>query len=275
MRVAIASCAFVPEEFQDDPLLAAALRRREASVGRIAWDDPAINWHGFDLVVVRSTWDYTRRRDRFLAWAEGIGERLRNRPQVIRWNSDKRYLADLADRGIPVVPTVWGPDALDEAAARGWQELIVKPAVSAGARDTFRVPAGEARDTVGRVAHRGEVMVQPYLGSVAEHGELSVVLVDGAPTHAVLKRPAEGEFRVQLELGGAMRRITLDEETERAARRVVEAVDQSLLYARVDMLRDDDGQLLLAELEVTEPSLYLSHAPEVVDVLAEAVLGRL
>lgn len=275
--VLLATSAGHPGLDADDRPLLGALRERGLRAHPAIWDDPEVSWAEARLIVVRSTWDYTNRRQDYLAWAREVtrSTSLWNPPTVLEWNTDKRYLADLADRGIPIVPTLWGADALEEARELGWDEIIVKPSVSAGARDTFRVRLDGAAAPVARVAERGEVMVQPYLGSVADHGEVSVVFVDGEPSHAVLKRPAEGDFRVQLELGGEMERVRLDDEFVDLGRRVVDAVDEPLLYARVDMLRSGDGGFVLAELEAVEPSLYLAHAPEAVGVLADAVVSRL
>lgn len=291
MRVAIASCAFVPEEFQDDPLLAAALRRREASVERIAWDDPAVDWHGFDLVVVRSTWDYAERRDEFVTWADSVGERLRNRPDVLRWNSDKRYLADLAAAGFDVVPTRWVEPGAAAPELEG--EVVVKPAVSAGGRDTGRFgPQGrrEARALLARLGEAGRVaMVQPYLGGVDERGESALAFIGGAPSHALRKgavlRPDEeapvrddalGAAEVMYdpdlvgpgEASDAERRLAAD-----VVAHVAERFGESPLYARVDMVPGPDGRPVLLELEAIEPNLYLAITPGAADRLAAAIVG--
>lgn len=190
MRIALATAAAVPPEFDDDQLLAEELRARGAEAEFALWDG-GVDWPAFDLVVIRSTWDYTRRLDDFLAWAETVGDRLRNPPEVVRWNSDKRYLADVAGAGLAVVPTTYigpGDDTLDLP-----DEVIVKPTISAGARDTGRFGRehhDRARALLARLAAAGRTaMVQPYLASVDAHGETAVVFVAGAPTHVLRKRP--------------------------------------------------------------------------------------
>ena len=194
MKVAIETCAALPGGFDEDQPLAAALRSRGAGAAFEVWDDPAVDWGRFDKVVVRSTWDYTFKRDRFIAWAESLGRRIQNAPEVMRWNSDKRYLADLADAGLPVVPTRFtGPsDPLPDLDG----EVVVKPAISAGARDTGRFSACAHAQALALVAMiRGEgrtAMVQPYLPAVDKRSETAIVFTAGRVSHVLRKRAVLG-----------------------------------------------------------------------------------
>lgn len=286
MHVALAGCRPLPDipdvELIDAPLHA-ALTARRIEVSRPAWDDATVDWSAFDAVVVRTTWDYTGNRDRFVAWAQRVAAvtRLFNPPEVLAWNTHKGYLIELEERGAPVVPTAWlgQGDRIDLAALladRGWGPAIVKPAVAAGSDGLLRVaaddPAGQRH--LDALSETGDVLVQPYLGSV-EDGELSVVLFDGEVSHAVLKRPSAGEFRVQFEFGGRYEPAELPPDVGALASWIVEATGHDLLYARVDLLFADDGTPQLTELEATEPDLYWEAAPGGPDRFADAIVRRL
>ncbi|GGI07932.1 ATP-grasp domain-containing protein [Egicoccus halophilus] len=285
MHVALVTAA-VDLDFLEavDDALVTALEDRGVRVTEPRWDDPAVDWSTFDLALVRTTWDYPGRRDEFVAWAAAAGERTRlfNPPDVLRWNTHKSYLLELEERGAPVVPTAWLGQGdrvvLDELlVARGWRTAIVKPAVGAGASGLARVTVGDpdAQAHLDAELAVGDVLVQPYLAAVETRGELSVVVVDGAVSHAVRKVPSGGEFRIQEEFGGRYASETLDVDTEALVRWIVEATGHDLLVARVDLLEDEVGQLQLAELEATEPDLYLRTEPAAAGRLADAVVRRL
>ncbi len=268
-----------------DAPLVAALERAGAHVERPSWRDDT-DWNRFDGAIVRSTWDYSDDRDAFVAWAVAVEATtvLWNPADVLRWNTHKGHLMELEERGAPVVPTAWlgRGDVVDLAAlraARGWGPVVCKPAVANGG-DGLRV-AGD--DPTGDQAHleellaAGDVLVQPLLGRVATEGETSVVVIDGEVSHLIRKLPAPGEVRVQNHRGGAYERVEItgdDAEAAALALWVVEATGQELLYARVDLLRADDGTWQLGELELTEPDLYLRFAPQAADRLAAALLTR-
>jgi hypothetical protein len=292
VRVALATCAPLADGWPDDHLLAEALRRRGSEALFGVWDDPSFDWGTFDRVVVRSTWDYTGRRDLFLRWALSLDGRLENPAAVLEWNSDKHYLAELRDAGIHVVETAYvGPGDPDPPLPG---EVVVKPAVSAGARDTGRFSADAhagARALLDRLRGAGRVaMVQPYLGSVDERGETAIVYFGGAESHvlrkqAVLSPDEEAPLRDdQIGSAEAMYRDDLvgAGEAGAAERSLAGAVIDHLrerfgrvpLYARVDMVAGDDGRPLLLELELVEPLLYLASAPGSAERLAEALLAR-
>ncbi|HSI97026.1 MAG TPA: hypothetical protein VK926_01580 [Gaiellaceae bacterium] len=289
MKVAVATCAALPPGFADDRLLIAALETRAVQAEHVVWDDDGARWDGFDLVVIRSTWDYPHKRAAFLDWADSLDGRLRNSPSVVRWNSDKHYLADLAAIGLPVVPTDFvGPgDAIP--AFEG--EVVVKPAISAGARDTGRFGPkthDSARARVARLQAEGRVaMVQPYLRSVDSRGETMLAFIAGRFSHALRKRAVlrpDEEAPVRADALGAaeaMYEADLVEPAEataaelEAANAVVaylaELFGDVPLYARVDMVDDVRGEPLLLELEAVEPSLYLGFSPGAADRLADAI----
>jgi hypothetical protein len=292
-RVAIATCAPLPDGWPDDRLLAAALRASGAEVRFGVWDDPGFDWSGFESVLIRSTWDYTLDRERFLAWTWSLEGRVENPPPIVEWNSDKHYLADLAAAGIATVPTVYVKPGGAEPELAG--EVVVKPAVSAGARDTGRFsPAahGQARGLLERLHREGRTaMVQPYLPSVEDGGETAIVFIAGSESHALRKsvvlgpdeeapladhelRAAEAMFHEELVAPAT----AADAERELAVA-VVEALRKRFgaapLYARVDMLAAAGGEPMLLELEAVEPSLYFEQAPGSAERFAQALLRRL
>ena len=285
-RIALASCAELPALDEEGQLLLAALRARGAKADPVVWDDDSADWAEYDLVVVRGTWDYVPQLERFLAWTGHVAEvsRLLNPAGVIRWNTDKRYLADLDRAGVPVVPTQFlepgdGPDH-----RFGDVEHVVKPVVSAGSRDTLRLSPADAGRGLAHAAALLDagrsVMVQPYLHEVDEHGETALLHLDGHFSHAMRKGPllapgmelvedlyAEEEMSVR-EPSAAEREVAAA-----ALAALPDGLGEDLLYARVDLLPSPDGPRLL-ELELTEPSLFLDHHPPGVEALADAVLRR-
>ena len=236
------------------------------TVAMVPWRADA-DWAAFDAVVIRSPWDYQDAPDDFLAVLEAIGARgrLENPLPVVRWNLRKTYLRDLEAAGVPVVPTRWAEGGLEardlEAAFGTWgaDEVVAKPVVSANADGTFRLGPEPAawRDALEALGRR-PCLVQPFVPAVVAEGEWSVFAFGGEVSHAVLKTPAPGDFRVQEEHGGAIRGVApgpaLLDLTERALAAVPH--DGPLLYARVDAVRLPDGSLAVMELELIEPSLY-------------------
>lgn len=213
LRIALVTHAGQPRLTDDDQLLADALAERGAPAEAAAWDDGTVDWGAYDAVIVRSTWNYHHDVERFLAWVDDVAARptvLCNPPSLLRWSSGKRYLFDLARRGVPIVDTalVEAGEAVglaDVAAARRWRELVVKPMVSASAHETWRVmgvPTDEDERRFRELVATRPMLVQRYIAQVASEGEWSFVFVDGAFSHAVVKRPARGDFRVQKEHGG-------------------------------------------------------------------------
>ena len=263
-RVALATCAEVPDLDEDGPALVGALADLGVEGVAAVWDAPDIDWAAFDLVVIRSTWDYAERRDRFVAWAHTLPGVLNPAP-VVRWNTDKHYLRDLASAGVPVVPTDFVEPSGSFEPPDG--RFVVKPAISAGARNSAAYDASQherARAHVHELLAAGRsVMVQPYIGGVDAGGETALVYLGGAFSHAVRKGPL---LRPGQPPGQGLyleEEITAREPTpsERAvAERALAAVPcdgAELLYARVDLLPGPDGTPVLVELELTEPSLFL------------------
>lgn len=281
-RVALVTCARLAELDPDDLLLAAPLRALGLTAEAVVWDDPSVDWSAYDLVVLRSTWDYARRRDEFVAWAAAV-PRLANPADVVAWNTDKRYLTQLAAAGVPVVPTEWvAPgDSWEMPATRQW---VIKPAVGAGSVDAGRYDVADASHRSMAAAHLARLhtdgrllMVQPYLPAVDDHGETSLLYLDGEYSHAVRKGPllhgpdtgVTGLYRdeqITPRVPSPAERAVADK-----ALAAVPGGGERLLYARVDLIPGPDGEPLLVELELTEPSLFLGTARGAASRFADAI----
>jgi hypothetical protein len=291
-RVALVTARGARGLDEDMPPLTAALAAAGVQSAIVDWDDSGVDWRGFDLVVLRSAWDYAERLPEFLAWAEDVARvtTLMNPLPVVRWNTDKHYLGELARAGAPVVPTTYlepGADAaraLDEFFAHAsCRELVAKPAVGAGARDARRHLRSARTEILGHVtpllAAGRAVMLQPYLESVDSAGETALMYLGGRFSHAIRKSallPAGAPSTAALFAAENIIARTPGADELAAAERILAAVPVAgLAYARVDLLRDAAGSPRLLELELTEPSLFLSYAPESAGRLAAAVLARL
>jgi glutathione synthase/RimK-type ligase-like ATP-grasp enzyme len=283
--VALATCSLVPDLDDDEGLVIPALARRGVAAHPAVWDDRSVVWDDCELVVVRSAWDYAERRDDFLSWSASL-PRVLNAVPVLEWTTDKVYLRDLAARGIPVVPTVWiEPGTATQSLALPPGEVVVKPAVSAGARNTSRYRSGAevgVRAHVDRLLDDARtVMVQPYVRSVDDRGETALIYFAGAFSHAVNKGALLIEpGRVTQGLWEPERIAAVEPEAKE--RDLAEAVLDSLpwprvelLYARVDIVRGSDGRPLVLELELAEPSLFLARAEGAAERFAAAITDRL
>lgn len=281
MDVALVTCEAARDLDEDLPLLARALQARGATVALPSWDDPAIDWAGFAAVVLRSPWNYMDRHEAFLAWTRAVAARtlLLNPPELVAWALDKRYLAHLASRGVPTVPTAFA--APGEAVDIPDGDVVVKPSIGAGSMDALRFaePAA-ARAHVAHLHATGRTaMVQPYLAGVDAHGETGLVHVEGRLSHGFRKGAMlAGEREV---VGGLYLEedITAREPTpaERdLARAALDAVPgPPPLYARVDVVPGPGGDPVVLELELVEPSLFVGLEPVAAPAFADAVIARI
>lgn len=281
----------MPDQFTDDQRVIAELEALGAEIAYEPWDAD-IDWAGFDAVGVRSPWDYSRRRDEFVAWADSVGSALHNSADLLRWNSEKSYVADLAEADMAVVETLFLEPG-DEWAGDE-REVVVKPSISAGGRDTGRFGpelSDQARALIGAIHASGRIaMVQPFQASVDAAGETALVFIDGRFSHALRKksvlRPdevapvrttdlqvAEAMYDPELVLAGSFEPDEL-ELAERIVAHVTRRFDYVPLYARVDMLRDARGAPVLLELEAVEPNLYFDQYPDGAGELARALAAR-
>jgi hypothetical protein len=293
-RIAIATAAEFPDLDEDGPVLLAARAERGFPAEPAVWTDQDVDWSAYELVAVRSTWDYQHHRDDFVRWAHRVAgvTRLVNPAPVLEWNTDKTYLRALSDAGLPVVPTEWKVPG-DDYTPRTQGEYVVKPAVSAGSRDTNRYRAGEHDERA--VTHVQEllaagrtVMVQPYLDAVDTAGETALLFSGGTFSHAIRKGPLLTAAMELVQGAYKPEEIQPREPTARereVAEQVLDAlVDVApagradLAYARVDLVPGPDGEPILLELELTEPSMFLVHdaadGAKAAARLADALLGE-
>lgn len=280
-NVALVTYAALPDLALDEQALAHSLATMGIVARPVVWDDPAIDWRSFRLCVIRSTWDYHHRRDEFVAWAERISNvtQLWNPAEVVNWNTHKTYLRDLAERGVPVVPTLWlergtSANLKEIMGERGWESVVAKPSVSASAYATLLVRPDSVEEGQAHLeaslAER-DMMVQPFIPSVETYGERSLMFIEGEYTHSVRRVPAVGEDR---EGGGEFKQAEAIPGEIAFAQKAFEAARYPTLYARVDIVKDSEGLLRLMELELVEPSLFLQQAPEALDRLARAIAAR-
>ncbi len=269
---------------EDDRLAAAALVAKGCAVHAAVWDNPFVPWETYDAVILRSCWDYHLRPEAFLELVttiESMEVPIWNPSAVVRWNFEKSYLASLERRGIATIPTLWFErgaevDLAAELAARGWERAVVKPTISLSAYQTWvTTPETAATDAeaVRAILERSGVMVQEFVDEVCTRGEWSFVFLGGEYSHAVIKRPAEGDFRVQANFGGTGEAAEPPAHLLEDAVRVVEPWSDGLLYARVDGI-EVDGRLLLMELELIDPVLFFGQSPEAAVRFASALLVR-
>jgi len=274
------------------PPLLAAFSAAGAHAEITDWDDGTVDWARFDAALLRSAWDYAERLPEFLAWVErtAVATLLLNPPAVVRWNADKHYLGELAGKGLPVVPTTYAEPGADVQlvlrrflAQHDCAELVVKPAVGAGARDARRHARAATEEILAQLrpllAARRSMMLQPYLEGVDTAGETALMFIAGRFSHAVRKGPllprgapaTPGLFAPEQ----ISARVPGEDELA-AAQRILAALPfGELLYARIDLIRDAAGAPRLLELEITEPSMFFAHAPGSAERFVSAVGVRL
>jgi glutathione synthase/RimK-type ligase-like ATP-grasp enzyme len=284
MRVTLVTCVAWPEVSASDQLYAEALAEVGVSVTGAPWNGPLEPFLDVDLVVLRSNWDYHHDLAGFTAWLDDLeqrGIRMQNAPSLVRWNLDKRYLLDLGRRDVRVPRTEVAPaDPATIAgilARHGWEQAVLKPTVGASGHGVRLVRAGDLPDAMpasDAPTQAGTLIVQELLPEVVEHGEASYVFFDGAYSHALLKRPAAGDFRVNSQYQGTVEAFSPDAHLVQQARAVLGVLDEVPLYARVDGV-SRDGALLVTELELNEPALSMTLAPGSAARFAEATVRRL
>lgn len=283
-RVCFVTCTLWPEISASDRLVVEALGPLGVQVEGRAWNDRGADFTGFDAVVLRSNWDYHFEPEAFLAWLdrmEGAGVRLFNPPALVRWNVSKRYLLALEAAGVPTVATtvIDEPtrEAIEASLTRHGSTVVLKPAIAASAHGTRLVTAATLDETMRAVragVMRPPLLVQPFVEEVRSRGEWALIFIDGELTHAVLKRPGPGEFRVQGAFGGSAQVGTPPPAVAAVAQRALAALPKPPLYARIDAVEAAAGPLVM-EAEVNEPSLFFTHAPAAAARFAEALLRRL
>lgn len=276
----VATCEGIPRLDPDDRLLLSALRARGLTVEVAVWNDPSVDWSAARLCLLRSMWDYPKHYERFCNWLDSIerATTVRNTVGLVRWNSHKGYLLDLARAGTPIVPTAWiqrgqRVELRTLLVERGWSEAIVKPARGSAAHDVLRVSLDETergQAHLGRLLRDQDALVQPYMHAVESYPERSLVFIGGAYSHAVSKRP----FDTKLAIGDATARLVAPTPAEHAvaACAMTSLPGDAPLYGRVDVFRSGDGDAVVNEVELIEPALYLGAHPPAAGALADAIV---
>lgn len=279
-RVGIITYEKEPLLTEDDRPLIAELAATGLAGIPVRWDDRDADWHSFAALIIRSCWDYHVRHDDFVRWldtVEAAAVPVFNPVPLVRWNMDKRYLRELQARGIAIPGTVWvergGLSLAGLLDAAGWDDAIVKPAVSASATDTWRVRIADAEAREAEFAElsaRTTVLVQRFVPEIETSGEWSLVFIGGQLSHAGLKRPRAGDFRVQKEHGGTVVPAEPPRAVVAASRDVMRALPIPPLFARIDGVETPDGYVLM-EAECIEPDLFFRFRPESRRALVDAV----
>jgi glutathione synthase/RimK-type ligase-like ATP-grasp enzyme len=274
----------LPQLDPDDRLAVDALARRGLTVDAAIWNDPSVDWSRAGICIIRSTWDYHLDYQGFLQWAQRVASvtQLWNSLPIVRWNSHKSYMKDIADRGAPIVPTVWlragsTPDIAALMRERGWERAVVKPVVGLATRGVMRFSLmggelGAAQKHVNALLREQDVMMQPFLRSVESYAERALVFIDGEYSHAATK-VAFQPLAPAGEAGEVL--VVADPEEIAVATRVARMAEGRVLYARVDLLRGDDGRPCVIEYELVEPSLFLSLHPPAAERFASVLAGLL
>lgn len=278
-RIALATSAEHAELHPNELPLVEALRTAGLDPVAEVWSDPSVDWSAYDAVLLRSVWDYHLRYDEFTEWLallDKAGVPVLNDSGLVRWNGDKRYLLELRERGVAIVPSQVAAGACLREVVSGLdgQEIVVKPTVGATALHTVRGVAGTA-ELDRTLAELPEIayLVQPFQPEIVADGEWSLMYVDGEFTHAVIKRATPGDFRVQEDFGGTVTPTDPTPVVLDGARAALDAVGRAPAYARVDGVVVN-GRFLLMELELIEPELFFPQYPEAAQKLARAVAAR-
>jgi len=270
---------------QERTLIKDALLAKGLTVQIKSWDDPDYDWSQTRAVVFRTIWDYFERYDEFMVWIAHIKNKtqLINSYELVQWNIDKHYLTDLEKKGIAIVPAAFvdAGDYQTIAAVcreKGWTDVVIKPAIGGGAFHTHKVLESKRSDFEGLfkdlVAER-DMLIQPFIRSIATLGEASLMIFNGEYTHAILKKAKAGDYRVQDDWGGTVHEYEPSQVEIAFAKACFAACPTLPAYGRADILWDEDGKILLGELEIIEPELWIRNAPESANTFAEGILGKL
>lgn len=275
MNIALLGMDDLGDQISDDHLLTSALQQKGYTVTEPSWRSN-VDWSKFDAVIIRATWDYHLHVDEFLAklsLIEKSGTRLLNPLNIIEWNSDKRYLKELSEKGVSIVPTDFQDkldiESLNKCFERFGNKLIVKPVVSANSLNTIITEKGDTEAL--EIFSNEPCMVQPFIENIKSVGEYSLYFYDKEFSHAIVKIPQEGDFRVQEDFGGIQKQITPDDALMETAKHVIEHLPEGTFYARVDILPDANGKYVLMELELIEPGMYFRFCEGSAEKMADHI----
>ena len=280
MRIALLSIEDLSDFVADDELLVEPLRRLGHVAEFVPWQ-AAVVWRDYGGVVIRTTWDYQNYLPEFLRVLQEIETqtRLANPLEIVKWNADKKiYLQDIEKRGGGIIPTIWSDNKTDSRQIEAWfkqlktDEIVIKPTVGANAQNAFRLKRGGIDvDELNQVFEKRSYMVQPFIRGIVEEGEFSLFYFNGEYSHAILKTPKAGDFRVQEEHGGIIQATKPTADLLQTGEKIMQFISPTPLYARVDFVRTDAGEFAVVELELIEPSMYLRESAHAPQMFAEAI----
>lgn len=282
MDVAIITCSEFPHLYADDALLLPALATRGIDAHPCIWNDPTVDWSQPVMSVLRSPWDYHHQRTTFLAWAERVSQlhALWNPLPLLSWNTHKSYLLDLEHKGISIIPTQLltqgtAANLIGLMKEHNWSEVVVKPAVSASAYKTLHVKEetlAQGQQHLEHMLATHDMLVQPFFQTIISPGERSLIYINGEITHAVSRKPAIAVKQDTPILQEVL--VIVQEDEYHFAKQVLAQLPVSPLYARIDIIRDENDKLYLMELELVEPGLWLEFAPHAVERFADAIASK-
>ena len=265
----------------EDAILVNALMTQGLNVGRFSWSNPNVNWDEVTSVIFRSTWDYFDRFGEFKIWLDKVQDKvvMFNDAKLISWNQDKSYLNDLSQKGISIAPTAFiakgeSKTLKEITSTLAYNKYILKPNISGGSRHTYKLDdstVSNHEEIFSDLIQQEDFMIQEFQENILTQGEISLIIIDGKFTHAVLKQGVNGDFRIQDDFGGTVQIHKPKRDEIAFAEQCVKAIDGTTLYCRVDIMRDNTGELILMELEMIEPELWFRNCPEAAMRLAEAV----
>ena len=274
---------YINQVIQEDTILLEALKEKGCTVIRKSWDAQDFDWTSCNYAIFRTTWDYFDRYVEFFSWFEKTQKILHfiNPPELIYWNLDKHYLTDLKQQQINIPPTLFLEKGTQEnlktlLEEKGWQKAVLKPAIGGGGRETFKITkhnATEHQVHFEKLLAQEALLFQEFQDHIISQGEISLMMMNGIYTHAVLKKAKSGDFRVQDDFGGSVKKYTAKKEEIDFAAKAISACPLPPLYARVDVFYDNSNCLALGELELIEPELWFRNHPQAAALLAEAVVN--
>ena len=265
----------------EEQLLKSALEKKGLNVDITYWDNPSYDWSKTKSVFLKTIWDYLEKLEEFSRWLDEVRNQTQfiNSYELVKWNIDKHYLKDLELKGINTVPTYFANQYSQESLSHitknmGWKNIVIKPAISAAAFQTFKIVEGQINaneELFQELIKNRDMLVQPFFSTISELGEASLMIFDGKFSHAILKKAKKGDFRVQDDFGGTVHDYSPSKDEVAFALKVFKACDSMPLYGRADIVWDQKKNIYLSELEIIEPELWLRNHPKSAESIAEAV----
>lgn len=277
-KIAIATYDKLPDLTVNDQLLIPIFTEKGYIVSPKIWDNPEVDWSSFDIVLIRSTWDYYLKPEAFKNWVSQFinsKTKLINSPEIVLKNSHKFYLKELADKGVSIIPTLFSSEKIELEKLKMWEKIVIKPAVSAGSHETeFFVTTKLSQEVLDNKTSTGDWLVQPFLEEIKEAGEISMLFFGGKFSHAIQKVPKSGDFRVQKQFGANYLKFEPSNELLILAKNIVENSGKESVYARIDGVMTQNGFLLM-EVEMIEPDLFFEYTTDGPMRFVDAVLSEI